>query len=799
MPANDTQSVIVSHSQGVQIGHGNRQKNVFIRAIVRDQDVDPYAMADQLAIAVQAQWQDEAGRRRLNDPYALPVSWQPADQDLFVSWPSIVRLATSGGGWPDAEASSSWLAGPDRLAGSDGLLDVFLRIPTRRLVVLGPPGSGKTVLLVRLILDLLARRTGGQPVPVLFSLASWNPLGQSLYAWMEHELHLTNPALAARMPHERSVTRARAMIRAGLILPLLDGLDEMPEGMRPEAITAINEALRAGSGIVIASRTDQFRQALGQPDGVEVRLAGATGIGLNLVPPTAVAQYLEDSAGGKASTARWQPVRKALHAQPANPVAQALSTPLMATLARTLYNPRPNEAASGLGNPAELVSSKRFPTKAAIEAHLFDGFIPAAYRPPRGASTRERAYLQTAQKVLAVVARDLEMRQGGTSDLAWWELRGLAPKWLAGTFVGILAGGCAALTIPWRGWGIGLIVAVITGLALRPRFSFGWSGLGAGLSGGLIGGELAAVIAYLLFGPGAQNIYVTAFVAGGLSAAISVAPLGRFVLGVPGGFLGSLSIAIYERASAFDGVRAAVGDGSYFINGIALSLPVILSATVLRRRLPARGLRWSAAGCATGTVAGLVFGAAIFGQSGARVGVPACVLGALAGGIGGGLYEAATPTDITKAVSPAAVLTRDRATFFASMAVVLPLAACAAITTAMSPPDPFNGSPQGIGYGVGVGVSLFVSVGLAIAFYQASWGGFALSCCWLWITRRTPLRVMGVLEDAHVTRGVLRQSGAVYQFRHVEIQRRLANHVHETQGAARDPAGLGFPRLRGTR
>ena len=32
----------------------------------------------------------------------------------------------------------------------------------------------------------------------------------------------------------------------------------------------------------------------------------------------------------------------------------------------------------------------------------------------------------------------------------------------------------------------------------------------------------------------------------------------------------------------------------------------------------------------------------------------------------------------------------------------------------------------------------------------------------------------GVLKDAALNRGTLRQFGAVYQFRHVEIQRRLA-------------------------
>ena len=57
---------------------------------------------------------------------------------------------------------------------------MLARVPTGRLVVLGEPGAGKTMLMVRLVLDLLARRASGGPVPVLASMASWNPADQDL-------------------------------------------------------------------------------------------------------------------------------------------------------------------------------------------------------------------------------------------------------------------------------------------------------------------------------------------------------------------------------------------------------------------------------------------------------------------------------------------------------------------------------------------------------------------------------------------------------------------------------------------
>jgi len=42
------------------------------------------------------------------------------------------------------------------------------------------------------------------------------------------------------------------------------------------------------------------------------------------------------------------------------------------------------------------------------------------------------------------------------------------------------------------------------------------------------------------------------------------------------------------------------------------------------------------------------------------------------------------------------------------------------------------------------------------------------------LRRGMPWSLMGFLADAH-QRGVLRQAGAVYQFRHIELQHHLAS------------------------
>ncbi|MFJ3309511.1 hypothetical protein ACIPSA_42030 [Streptomyces sp. NPDC086549] len=146
-------------------------------------------IADRLAVAVRGQWDAEARVRRLNDPYPLPVSWRAADGRFAESWPLLREMAEN---WPSGHASDpdGWAAEPAELAGSGGeITKVFLRrVPTRRLLLLGGPESGKTMLLIRLLLSLVAEREEGGAVPVLFALASWNPAEQMLEDWMAERL-----------------------------------------------------------------------------------------------------------------------------------------------------------------------------------------------------------------------------------------------------------------------------------------------------------------------------------------------------------------------------------------------------------------------------------------------------------------------------------------------------------------------------------------------------------------------------------------------------------------------------------
>ena len=178
-------------------------------------------------------------------------------------------------------------------------------------------------------------------MPVLASLASWDPVSQDLHSWLGTTLITGYPDLAAAPPPgSAGDNRFEALLEAGLILPVLDGLDEIPESARPGAIARINKELKPGEQVVITCRTEQYQAAVSPQDGQSVVLRAAA-VQLSTLKFDEVASYLRKDAG-PAAEGRWD-FLNTLSTE--SPVRQALVTPLMAGLARAIYNPRPDERA----------------------------------------------------------------------------------------------------------------------------------------------------------------------------------------------------------------------------------------------------------------------------------------------------------------------------------------------------------------------------------------------------------------------------------------------------------------------
>ena len=533
-----------------------------------------------------------------------------------------------------------------------------------------------------------------------------------------------------------------------MLFLVLDGLDEIPRDIRSSAIAKVNAALRPTEGIVLSSRADEYWQAVNPSNSRLVRLQGAAGIELNNLDAADIKSYLCQDSGTLAAAARWDPVLTMLGNS--GPISQVFQTPLMVGLARTIYNPHPGESSISLPDPAELCNPALSATVKKLEGHLFDAFIPAAYRDYRSLGSR-RWTAARAERWLVYLAKHLNNDRGGTTDLAWWELWHATPRQLSGIVTGLISGlaiGIAAWLGPGLGIGIGvgLIISLTVGIAVQAKAGFFGDTVVGGITGGAAGGILGGFIGGLIGGSAATTGLV-----GGLALGIGAGP----VSGLVGGFLGCVAGGIGVGLTAGHGAGLAAG----LVDGLGAAAAAALCSTVAGRQTPARGLRgldWKPAGLGIGTVSGLGVGITVGITAGPPAGLAAGLTVGFVSAIALGLQGA--PSNPEVAADPSTALARDRTTF-------LTMGSAAAITFGLG---------GGLGVWIGVGIGAAIAVGLGVAFLQAAYGRFLVARCWLALHHYLPWRLMGFLADAHQKRGVLRQVGAVYQFRHAELQRRLA-------------------------
>jgi len=83
-------------------------------------------------------------------------------------------------------------------------------------------------------------------------------------------------------------------------------------------------------------------------------------------------------------------------------------------------------------------------------------------------------------------------------------------------------------------------------------------------------------------------------------------------------------------------------------------------------------------------------------------------------------------------------------------------------------------APVDAAFGLVGGLVLGLTTG-SLAMLAKAWGVFVLSRMWLALRGHQPWPLMEFLADAH-QRGVLRQVGGVYQFRHARLQGQLAGY-----------------------
>jgi hypothetical protein len=624
------------------------------------------SIIDRLAATIAQQERVDLPRSRLDQ--RLCLQWSAAPGAVM---DDLSNIRVRGHGRPPREKSAldgHW----------ESMVEYVRRLP--RLVFLGGSGSGKTVLAHYLTREWLEARKPGEPVPVVLPLASWDPSGPGPYEWISLELSrsrkIFRTATASSLGQalhdlddagsrmEKLPAGARVayeLLDRQRILPVLDGLDEIPERLRPMAISRLNEDLPEAGRLVLTSRPGEYQQAVTGPtrdalgELAGAVLQGAAVVTLEAPAATEVVRYLTSGEPEQ----KWARLVADLTERPGGEMAEALSTPLMVWLARTVYARRPRGPD---GTTADsLVDMARTGGAADIKRHLLEQFIPAVYADTRWSSK--------AAGWLAFLASHLEDSERRRDGIAWW-LLGRAAKRPVGIIVGLAMG-------------------LLTALAIAPGMSH-------------LVGELPAIVTGLVIG----------VVFGVLCGRSELPPT-------------DVEIQVRER------FRASLRGG---LAVTALAGPIVGGATHSIR---------------LGIVGGLTFGALL----------------AFA-------YMHTAKVDTERAVSPLSLLERDRA-FVGTYVLVYGISTG---FTGWLVYGPMFGLLFGPAAALVGGLVNGITYAFSFGFDKVgavAWGRFQMTRAWLAATGRLPWQLMTFLADAR-QRGVLRQEGGAYHFRHAELREQLA-------------------------
>jgi tetratricopeptide (TPR) repeat protein len=351
--------------------------------------------AENLAASVRQKYMEEAERLGLFKPHPLRVRWSST------SLPVAAGVTARGGA---------------RSGDTSDLVAEFRKQSPQRLVILGEPGSGKSAAAILLALDLLASRLATDPIPVVVQIASWNPNVLGLADFLDE--HLVQR-------YGISQGGAAELLDRNLLLPILDGLDEVPEYLRVRALEAVNSNAGKESPFVVTCRSSDYEQLV-----LDSRqaLLNANVLELRPVAYNDVVKFLSASLP-PAATTLWLPVFQEMRTTPPqnSPLVRVLSMPLMVSVAREAFTGEGwHGSRSGRLHPTELLRGRSEPE---VEWRLFDALLDNAYRHerpsprsnPRGRPVELVSVSpQRARRWLRYLARLLNRAE--SVEFAWWDL-----------------------------------------------------------------------------------------------------------------------------------------------------------------------------------------------------------------------------------------------------------------------------------------------------------------------------------------------------------------------------------------
>jgi len=367
--------------------------------------------ADRLAVAVLTQWESAAAEQGLAGADSIQVTWGRPSQPM--AGPLAAAVSTR----QFNPLPGLCLVGePQLMAGHiSDLHAAYGGLGSGRLVIAGSPGAGKSGAAV--LLTLAAVRYREQvpptdkpkvPVPILVTAQDWDPRHQSVTDWLTRRLQETYPMFAGVAGAEI----AEALISAGKLTLILDGLDELAATLRSVALQALSQ--QTSFRVVVLSRTKEMASAA-SAGGI---LRGGAAIELRAISPVEAARYLERIQLDPLPDG-WRDLIEYIRCNPESALSKTLDNPLSLTLVRDTCQSGDNARELLEFASSAVQSLAADEVVDAIADHLLDRFLPAVYT-RRPGQPQLRYDLQSAQATLVRIAA--QMNSEGARDLHWWSI-----------------------------------------------------------------------------------------------------------------------------------------------------------------------------------------------------------------------------------------------------------------------------------------------------------------------------------------------------------------------------------------
>ncbi len=409
------------------------------------------------------------------------------------------------------------------------------------LLILGEPGSGKTMYLLRLAEGLLdrAEKDTRKPTPVILNLSSWTTRQENFTEWLVKELFLQ---------YQLSHKVGQRLIQNRNLVYLLDGLDEVTKAARESCVIAINNfRVKNAMPLAICCRASEYESLVNKPN---------LGMGVQIQPlaDAQVKQYLiRPELNLTAVHALWQTDES---------LRELAQTPLFLSVLTLAYR------------NLSLEELRQIKTPNARQHHMYHHYIDRMFA--RRPLTEVAKYDESqTQAVLTQLAHGMQQHEKTV-----FYLEQLQPTWLPiklqrrgylllnsiiwGLIFGLLLGSILGLIFGRVGFiAFSLIIGISTGIVssvgvsrkqIKVYEELGWSpieknslikevkfGIIIGLFGGLLGGLFLELIDWL-------NNGLQGGIIGGLLFALRT--------GLIGGVVGTLIIVLRSRIQIKDSFRS---------------------------------------------------------------------------------------------------------------------------------------------------------------------------------------------------------------------------------------------------